>query len=343
MMEFSGEFTVDGTPEELWEYVTDPDILMDCAPGCNKMVLESPSHIVAGLTVGVGSVKPSFDVTGIVTECDRPNRIAISATGEASRNSFTVDAWQELHDNGDGTTTVVWEAEAEISGIIASMGERAIGSVTDKLVNQFFRSLEDHVEAGTPAESKLRAASSEETELAEQATADTGDDATAPGSALVGKAVGGVVTAVEDGPTGGQSLVAGIGLGLLGSSLWHRLRGSSQQPSASDEEPVTARQETGQSRSGEPGDGRASLLVLGLAAALGAVGAIVWSRSQSASESVEDVPTPDVTDELGGDERDTDEIEPRNDRTDVDDEQDDSAMTDDSRPENPLDRLESRP
>jgi carbon monoxide dehydrogenase subunit G len=90
-MEFSGEFTVDGTPEELWEYVTDPDILMDCAPGCNKMVLQSPSHIVAGLTVGVGSVKPSFDVTGIVTECDRPNRVAIQATGEASRNSFTVE------------------------------------------------------------------------------------------------------------------------------------------------------------------------------------------------------------------------------------------------------------
>lgn len=335
MMEFSGEFTVDGTPEELWRYVTDPDILMDCAPGCNKMELESPSHIVAGLTVGVGSVKPSFDVTGIVTECDRPNRVAIQATGEASRNSFNVDAWQELHDNGDGTTTVMWEAEAEISGIIASMGERAIGSVTDKLVNQFFRSLEEHVETGTPAESRLEAASSEETELAAQATASSGDDATGAGSALVGKAVGRVVSAVGDGPTSGQSLVAGVGLGLLGSSLWHRLRESSQQPTVSDEQPSTAGQET-TPRSGDGGDDRSSLLVLGLAAALGAVGAIAWSRSQSASESVEDVSTPNVAD-------DTDEVEPRDDRTAVGDERDGPTGGGDPEPENPLDRLESRP
>ena len=333
MMEFSGEFTVDGTPDELWRYVTDPDILMDCAPGCNKMELESPSHIVAGLTVGVGSVKPSFDVTGIVTECDRPNRVAIQATGEASRNSFNVDAWQELHDNGDGTTTVTWEAEAEISGIIASMGERAIGSVTDKLVNQFFRSLEEHVETGTPAESKLEAASSEETELAAQATASSGDDAGA--GALLGKAVGRVVSAVGDGPTSGQSLVAGIGLGLLGSSLWHRLRGSSQQPTVSDEQPSTAGQEP-TPKSGDAGDDRSSLLVLGLVAALGAVGAIAWSRSQSASESVEDVPAPNVAD-------DTDELEPRDDRTAVDDERNGPTGGDDPEPENPLDRLESRP
>jgi carbon monoxide dehydrogenase subunit G len=338
MMEFSGEFTVDETPEDLWRYVTDPDILMDCAPGCNKMELESPSHIVAGLTVGVGSVKPSFDVTGVVTECDRPNRVAIQATGEASRNSFNVDAWQELHDNGDGTTTVTWEAEAEISGIIASMGERAIGSVTDKLVNQFFRSLEEHVETGTPAESRLQAASSEETELAEQATASSGDDAAGGANALVGKAVGGVVSAVDDGPTSGQSLVAGIGLGLLGSSLWHRLRGSSQQPTVSDEQPSAAGQETARSRSGDAGDGRSSLLVLGLAAALGAVGAVVWSRSQSASESVEDIPTPDVADDP-----DTDEVESPDDRTAADVERDGPTGGDDPEPENPLDRLESRP
>ena len=338
MMEFSGEFTVDGTPEELWKYFTDPDILMDCAPGCNTMVLESPSHIVAGLTVGVGSVKPSFDVDGVVTECDRPNRIGIRATGEASRNSFTADAWQELHDNGDGTTTVTWGAEAEISGIIASMGERAIGSVTDKLVSQFFRSLEDHVDAGTPAESKLRAASTEERELAEQAAPDPSDDAATAGSALVGKAVSGVVTAVDDGPSSGQSLVAGIALGLLGSSLWRRLRGSSQQPTASDEQSSTPEQETERDRSGEAEGGRSSLLLVGLAAALGAVGAIAWSRSQSESpsQSAEDVPAPGVADES-----DADTLERRDSPTAAGDER--HGSTDDPEPENPLDRLESRP
>jgi hypothetical protein len=159
MMEFDGEFTVDGTPAELWKYFTDPDILQQCAPGCEEMTLESPAEITATLAVGVGSVKPSFDVDAVVAECDRPERLELRAGGEASRNSFEVTAWQELVDNGDGTTTVQWQAKAEVSGIIASMGERALGSVADKLVNDFFEALESCATEGKPAESRLEAAS----------------------------------------------------------------------------------------------------------------------------------------------------------------------------------------
>lgn len=160
-MDFDGEFTVDGTPEELWKYFTDPDILQECAPGCQELTLRSPSELTATLAVGVGSVKPSFDVEGVVAECDRPDRLELRAGGEASRNSFEVSAWQELVDNGDGTTTVTWEARAQVSGIIASMGERALGSVASKLVDNFFTDLEARVVDGVPAESRLEAADDE--------------------------------------------------------------------------------------------------------------------------------------------------------------------------------------
>jgi carbon monoxide dehydrogenase subunit G len=177
-MEFDGEFTVDGTPEELWKYFTDPDILQECAPGCQELTLRSPSELTATLAVGVGSVKPSFDVDGVVVVCDRPDRLELRAGGEASRNSFEVSAWQELVDNGDGTTTVTWEARAQVSGIIASMGERALGSVANKLVNDFFADLEACVVDGVPAESRLEAADDEtlrEAGYLEDDLADAGD------------------------------------------------------------------------------------------------------------------------------------------------------------------------
>ena len=93
-MQFNGEFVVDGTPAEVWPYFNDPEILEDCAPGCKELVLETPSQIRASLEVGVGSVKPSFEVNGIVVECDKPNRLELQASGEASRNSFDVNAWR---------------------------------------------------------------------------------------------------------------------------------------------------------------------------------------------------------------------------------------------------------
>ena len=334
MMEFSGEFTVDGAPEELWKYFTDPDILRDCAPGCNKMELESPSHIVAGLTVGVGSVKPSFDVEGVVTVCDRPNRLEIEAAGEASRNSFEVTAWQELQDNGDGTTTVTWQANAEISGIIASLGERAIGSVADKLVNEFFQELEEHANAGTPAESKLRAASGDQPDTAEQLASDS----TTTGGDLAGTTVGTVrEVATGDGPSSGQSFAAGVVFGLLGSSLLRRLRNRGEVETAQSDESAASAENPPPSSS--TSGGSSSWVVLALAAALGAAGALAWrqirsdgtaaqvdsggsgvtSETESAPEMAEEASTTEPTEERG-------QAPDTNDKSD-----------------NPLDRLESRP
>jgi len=223
VLTFEGQFTVEGTPEELWPYFTDPEILRDAAPGCESLTLHSPSEFTAALSVGVGSVKPSFDVDGVVTAAERPDRLELRATGEASRNSFEASAAQEFHDNGDGTTTVEWRAEAEVSGIIASLGERALGSVTNNLVEEFFRTMEDHVNSGTPAESQLRAATPEE------AAAAGATDAASPGITSAsdrspGEAV--VDAGRWDGfVRPGAYLGAGVVIGAVGVTLWRWRRG----------------------------------------------------------------------------------------------------------------------
>ena len=335
MMEFSGEFTVDGTPEELWKYFTDPDILQDSAPGCQSMTLESPSELTASLAVGVGSVKPSFDVEGVVTECDRPSRLEIRASGEASRNSFEVAAWQELAANGDGTTTVTWGADAEVSGIIASMGERALGSVADTLVNEFFETLEGHANDGTPAESKLQAASSEEVEAA------TERSPPAAGGGFVDSALGAAAAVTgEDGPDIG-SFLAGVALGVVGGTVLNRLRGGRERPPA----PQPQQSRTGETeyqapppRQAQPQSGQGqSILLLALTAALGAVGAIAWNRTQS--EAVEPVADP-AESEAGSDSTTgTDDAVRENGEST----QETTGHTPDPESDNPLDRLESRP
>jgi len=233
-MQFNGEFVVDGTPTEVWPYFNDPEILEDCAPGCKELVLETPSQIRASLEVGVGSVKPSFEVNGIVVECDKPNRLELQASGEASRNSFDVNAWQELTDNGDGTTTVTWQADAEVSGVIASLGERALESVTKKLVTDFFQDVEDHVVAGTPAEAKFQAAGQEEVQAAADAAAaaregDLIDDL----FEMLGSLRGGRSDEEDkaQGPAASKTAVsigAGAGSALAVVLLWSRLRGEDE-------------------------------------------------------------------------------------------------------------------
>lgn len=297
-MKFDGDFIVEGTPEEVWPYFNDPAILEDCAPGCKELSLVSSSEIRADLEVGVGSVKPAFEVNGVVTECDEPNRLAITASGEASRNSFSVTAWQELQDNGDGTTTVYWEATAEISGVIASLGERAIGSVTTKLVEEFFQDIEDHINAGTDATAQLAAADAETAEAAQQQA-----EAAAAGGTVTDL----VATARESdiAPYAGGAL-----LGLVALFVLTRLTGSSDSVSV---ETVPAR---GEGTDGsppiqvrvEPGSSGGRLRSLAVGALLGIVAKGLYdayAAQDAAAESdeggeVDSLPaTETATDETG--------------------------------------------
>lgn len=156
MMEFNGEFTSDHSREELWKYFTDPAILAACAPGCDEIEMESPSELTAVITIGVGSVKPTFDVEMTVTRADAPETLRMEVGGSASRNSFEAVAEMNLTDDGDGTTAH-WEARTNVAGLISSMGQRALDSVSTRLVNNFFKDLETKADEGVPAESKLEA------------------------------------------------------------------------------------------------------------------------------------------------------------------------------------------
>ena len=164
-LEFDGEFEADRPPEELWEYFTDTDHLADCAPGLDEMTLQNPSEFEATVTVGVGSVKPTFSVDGVIVETDRPDRLVMSVEGSAGRKgAFDAIAEMSLVDIEDGTR-LEWEAEANVSGLISSLGQRALGSVTSRLVGQFFDCMEEKINSGVDASSDLAAAEDAEATL----------------------------------------------------------------------------------------------------------------------------------------------------------------------------------
>lgn len=164
MIEFDGEFESEHSREELWNYFTDPDILATCTPGCDTMETESPYELSAVMAVGVGSVKPTFDVDVTVTAADPPEHLEMHAGGEASRNAFETVATMTLVENGDGTLAK-WHAEADVSGLIASLGQRALNSVAKRLVTNFFNDLENLVEEGVTATSQLEAKPGAEADL----------------------------------------------------------------------------------------------------------------------------------------------------------------------------------
>jgi len=80
----------------------------------------------------------------------------MDGVGDASRNSFETVAEMRHVETADGTTANS-HAEVNVSGLIASLGQRALGSVATRLVTDFFEDVEALADEGVSADSQIRA------------------------------------------------------------------------------------------------------------------------------------------------------------------------------------------
>lgn len=179
-MKFSGQFDIDGvTVDEVWLALSDPVMVKRCLPGCAFLVpvdgddvdfveLEEnatdddlptlpdadPEDVAArsfveGQTyaalvkVGVGSVKPSFETLVTIDERALPEMRA-SGKGSARNSSFEMDSWMTLIELDDGVR-IEWEAETDVFGKVAQLGQRVIKPVANKVVGRFFSQLESEL------------------------------------------------------------------------------------------------------------------------------------------------------------------------------------------------------
>ncbi|WP_256544771.1 CoxG family protein [Halobellus inordinatus] len=179
-MEFDGEFELDGVPpEKAWIVLSDPMAVRDSLKGCQyitpmdddfnfdeyeaeedvEMLPEADPEVVADrafvagqkyaalMQVGVGSVKPRFETTVTIDERDDEEfEMIASGGGDASGSSFSMNSGMKIHELEDGEgSRIEWWTEADISGRIAQLGSRVINPVANKIVNNFFGSIEQQM------------------------------------------------------------------------------------------------------------------------------------------------------------------------------------------------------
>ncbi|MEF8801166.1 MAG: SRPBCC domain-containing protein [Halolamina sp.] len=176
-MKFDGEFELeDVPPEEAWVVLSDPVAVRDSLKGCQfitpmddsfewdnyepeadiQTLPEAEAEAVADrafktgqkyaalMQVGVGSVKPKFETTVSIEDRDEEEfKMTATGSGSASSSSFSMESGMYItpQEDGDGSS-IEWWTEADITGRIAQLGGRVINPVANKIVNDFFSSIE---------------------------------------------------------------------------------------------------------------------------------------------------------------------------------------------------------
>lgn len=147
-MLLKGDVTVRAPRKKVWDFLTDPKQIGQCAPGVEKIEELEPMKRYRGVvSVGLGSVKARFSGDVDILELEEPNRAKLRAHGTTTGSAADAVSEMTLRDGPDGATLVHWTADVSVSGQLASLASRLMMPVSQKLAAQFYDEVRRRIEA----------------------------------------------------------------------------------------------------------------------------------------------------------------------------------------------------
>ena len=150
-MKVNGDATLHAPAEKVWEALLDPAILVRTIPGCERLETVEENTYAMTVTVGVAAIRGTYAGTCALHDLQAPTSLRLSAEGSGTPGTISADVDVRLEDNGDGTTSLSYESEMLVGGMIAGVGQRMLGSVSRRLSAEFLGAV-DGVLTGTAVE-----------------------------------------------------------------------------------------------------------------------------------------------------------------------------------------------
>jgi carbon monoxide dehydrogenase subunit G len=136
-MKLEGSYEVKAPREKVWNAFLDPTTLQKAIPGCEKLELIGADEYKATLKIGVAAVKGTFEGKVRLLDKKPPESYRLSAEGSGGPGFVRSDTVITLSDV-EGGTRVAYNADVQVGGLIAGVGQRMLGGVSKMMADQFF-------------------------------------------------------------------------------------------------------------------------------------------------------------------------------------------------------------
>ena len=136
-MKIEGSKDIPAARDRVWAAFLDPDVLATAIPGCEKLEAAGPGEFKAVLKVGVGPIKGTFEGKVRLSDQEPPHRYRMALEGSGGPGFVRGEAAIELAE-AEGGTRVTYDADVQVGGLIASVGQRMLGGVSKMMLDQFF-------------------------------------------------------------------------------------------------------------------------------------------------------------------------------------------------------------
>ena len=145
-MQLAADYHFPKPPAAVWAALMDPDVLAGCIPGCRSIEPDGPNRYRAAVTVRVGPVSGQYTATVALSELNPPRSYTMSIEGSGNLGFASGVSTITLTPAADGgATTVHVDADSQVGGAVARVGQRMMGSVAKGMLDRFFGCLAESV------------------------------------------------------------------------------------------------------------------------------------------------------------------------------------------------------
>jgi carbon monoxide dehydrogenase subunit G len=158
-MKVSGEAVLHAPIDDVWQAINDPAVLVRTIPGCERLEATGPDAYRMVVSAGVAAIRGTYSGDVALHDQQPPTSFVMTASGAGGPGTVRTDVAVTLAEDGPGVTRLRYDADAEVGGMVAGVGQRMLAAVAKKTAGEFFAAVDDVLTGAAPAREDAGAAS----------------------------------------------------------------------------------------------------------------------------------------------------------------------------------------
>ena len=144
-MKVEGSYTFKADRTKVWNSLLSPEVLSSCIPGCERFEATGDETYDVVMRVGVAAVSGRYTGKIKITDKHELETFTMRVEGKGAAGTIGGEGVLTFTDI-EGETRLDLTGDARVTGMIARVGQRFMGSASKMLMNQFFDCIRSKVE-----------------------------------------------------------------------------------------------------------------------------------------------------------------------------------------------------
>jgi carbon monoxide dehydrogenase subunit G len=147
-MKFTGDATLNAPVDKVWDALLDPSVLVRTIPGCERLEATGENAYAMTVTAGVAAIKGTYSGSCELSDLQPHRSLVMKLQGAGAPGTIGADVSVGFADAGDGRTTITYDADAVVGGMVGGVGQRMLTSVSRRMAGEFFGNVDTAIAGG---------------------------------------------------------------------------------------------------------------------------------------------------------------------------------------------------